>query len=500
MDDYTYDDGSSCRIIDILPQAMTIEEVYEGTEAEFIAALASNDLCTAYNASIVAEHPVLVALLNEGVVIPPFVAPCRFTPVLVRDFSVLANYVVFIDGSQVIRWDIPEMGCQDLMPSHLAQMQLNMDPPLIHGSGPSTLAVQSWRPKLNGIAAVQIVATTMAGSTVGFLWYGTTMRRVSAKVSALYEVLDAGTPRERFVLLNGEVSPDIVCETNLWRALSLAAIDQGATEDGIVILANAVEYRVKREQTFNLRFTTRDGVAVDTSNNEYYVQDIPVHVPGGIVEVYHLSRREVAFKRMRTDVVSADTPGHIVQAMRAVSLSTFKEYLPDASEPRKAVTALYRVPAVPTHVHRVRHLSNTAIAPAAWAARVQPSECSYLMSLARDLCLDRGMVSPMSLHAAVVKSGRYSSSGKLFDWFSKPPPIRGWLCDAWLVTNYPSRSTTQVSTFYLNSVEPMYRDKCRRFVVPHVSGELCVCYFTPRAIKYAFLRTLRDVALLCEPG
>lgn len=395
--------------------------------------------------SVVApESAVVAALMSVGVIVPPYTMTSEVVvKPMDRRFDALAQSYVFIEDSVVVSWDIPELGCQDLTRSQCENMQLNSGERLIHGSGHSTLAVTGWRPKLDGLEAVQFVAHTARGETHAFLWYGTTIRRVVAHSSALYECIGYGTPAENFKLLAGTPADRITWSTHDWRALDYHTMSNFSDTEGIVVRANAMEYRVKTKKTFNLHVSALR--STDQGGEEYTVTGVEPSAFVSIAEVVWQSGRTCSFLRWRPDRLRADTKEHITKVIRSVSFAEFMDYIPYAENPGVGVLSrLVMAPRGPLHKHRVLHRNSRGLAPYSWG-NTDHQLSDYLASFAREVCTQHGQIDAEMLHQELREQGKYSSSGYLYNLYpSTPGPFRCVLMDDWIYTPIPLATTSRI--------------------------------------------------------
>jgi len=394
--------------------------------------------------SVKPASAVLTSLVNAGAVIPPYSAtPDVVAQPMDRKFDDLASSYVFLNNSVVVSWDIPELGCQEITRSQCENMQLNSGEKVIHGSGQSALAVTGWRPKIDGVEAVQFVAHTAAGEKHAFLWYGETFRRVTAHSAALYECVGYGTVTESFNLLSGSPAEELNCHRHEWRSLDRQEMQNFVETEGIIICANTMEYRIKSQKTFNLHVTPFH--SVDESGEEYTVHGVDPTALVSVAEVTWMTGRTCAFLRWRPDRARADTKDHILKVLRSVSLSEFLEYIPNSRKDDNKVTSLLVMSTRgPVHKHRVRQRETSRLAPYVWG-NTEHIESNYLASVARELCAQKGQIDSDMLHRELREQGKYSSSGTLYNLYPHTPgPLRCILTDSMIFTPIPLSTTSRV--------------------------------------------------------
>jgi len=403
---------------------------------------------------------VVVALQSVGVDIPPFGRVDR--PHMMTRYLPLREYSCVVDGQFIIDWDLPVLGINDIMPSQLSNLQFNGTDGIIHGVGQSSLAVSGWRPKYDGVEGVQFVATLQNGVKIGFLWYSDKIIRVEAEYSAHYEVLDFDSDKPEFILLSGTPSPNLIVTNNHWRPMSRKLIEDSNPED-IVLLANAQEYRVKQENTFNLYSTSPPQ---DESGSTYEVSDTP-EMMSPIIEVTYVSPGHAKYFRDREDRVRADTRTQVEQAIRAVQYKTFIEYVPYDTQEVAPPVVFAKPQSSEPHVHRLQHQSRKIIGPMSWTKTETKPNLDYTGSLVAHICAITGSVDIATLQSVARLKDSYingphvtklkSSSVSLMVIRSKPP-------DVFSYANRPMVRTSLVLVLSESRLGPVIRERLKLYV------------------------------------
>lgn len=273
------------------------------------------------------DDPVLsvVTLAGFNVVsetVSPVMSPVR------RDLSALANHVVYYEGSEVVKWEVPLVGAEHLMKTHLPSIQVNNDEgSYFHGGTGSVIALSGVRIKVDGTEAIQFQAKLRDGRVISVLWEDDGVRRVVARGPAYYEkLIDAGAPV--YVLLHGDASPDLKVILNPWMQVSReSVVDLSNSGEGVVFDTGGIDYRVRNERVVTLK-AIDDSRCIDSCNEHYNIIGMPVGVVGECVDVALNDGRSGKYLRCRSDRKFVDSTGVVKTVLASVVVSDLIQYLP----------------------------------------------------------------------------------------------------------------------------------------------------------------------------
>jgi len=205
------------------------------------------------------SHPmwpaVVVAVGMASPLTPSFIpSSAPIAPVMDDHFEDLSPFYVLVESSVVVSWEFPEVRPIDL--THDQCQSMLGDPDQLGAPIIIPSAIDAWRPIERGVEAIQFVAHTARGGVHAYLWYGTTIRKVIATGSARYICKDYRRDTECFSLLSGTPASDILYHDHKWLHYHRPAMSYHCGLEGICILMDTIEYRVKARRTINLRVTT----------------------------------------------------------------------------------------------------------------------------------------------------------------------------------------------------------------------------------------------------
>lgn len=416
--------------------------------------------------------------VGEGYVMPKSLN-CR------RDFRELDNVTSYVDGEMIVFWDIPLMGADYLMKSHLPNIQLNGPSAIIHGTGQSSHAISAFREKLDGEEAIQIVAHTVSGRRIGILWCAGILTRITAYASATYERLIEGG-NEVFYLLSGTMSDSIDVRYHSWVPVTRRAILPFLQKEGIVVRMNEIEYRVKNTRSMNLRVTGAN--SVDMQSNLYKIANIPSGV-SGIIEIELTGPRSGRFIRKRADRDFPDSSMTVQTLMKSALLSDLLPFIPDLCDIKGVdVLPISKAPENRSVIeHRAYHRQYNWCACYAWTqSSTAIGSPDYLPSVAKEIYdrlgrvdtdLIQGEIASRHLYAVGTSLRRVSPIS-----LSRKIIVRHCImcfgddmCSLWL-SNVPLKTTflvTQVKYSNLERVsmvdsEP-WRDNSREYLLVYTS-------------------------------
>jgi len=416
--------------------------------------------------------------VGEGYVCPKG-SNCR------RDFRELDNITSYYYGELIVFWDIPIMGADYLMKSHLPNIQINGPSAIIHGSGNSNHVISGFREKLDGEEAIQIVAHTASGRRIGILWCGDIISRVTAHASAIYERIRVGE-KDIYYLLSGTATDSVEVRYHQWVPITLRAMTPFLQKEGVVVRMNELEYRVKNARTMNLRVVGAN--SVDMQGNLYKVANIPLGV-SGIIEIEIQKPRAGRYIRKRPDRDFPDSALTVQTLMKSALLLDLLPYIPDIPyvEGRDVQPVSYAPEDKSVVDHRTYHRQHVWCACYAWTQRsTSPGTPTHLPSVAKEIYdrlgrvdgdLIQGEMASRHLHAVgtqMMRSCPILLSRKII--------VRRCMvlfednvCECW-ISNVPLRTTffaTQVKYSNLSRVtreasEPWF-DRSREFLLVYMS-------------------------------
>jgi len=112
------------------------------------------------------------------------------------------------------------------------------------------MAISACREKLDGIETAQIVAITVSGRRIAFLWNSNEIRLVDAQKSAHYEYIGPRDGSGVYYLLSGQKAFDIDCRPHMWEIVSSERLSSFQKDDGAMLLCNGVEMRLKNKRKY----------------------------------------------------------------------------------------------------------------------------------------------------------------------------------------------------------------------------------------------------------
>jgi len=345
-------------------------------------------------------------------IVPAFGSVQQSSMNFIRDFAPLSQVPMIFEGELIAGWDIPDLGADTLMLSHLSTVQINGPNSLIHGSGQSSMAISACREKLDGIETAQIVAITASGRRVAFLWNSNEIRLVDAQKSAHYEYIGPRDGSGVYYLLSGQKAFDIDCRPHMWEIVSSERLSSFQKDDGAMLLCNGVEMRLKNKRTISVRKV--GSIIADTGNNRYSVEGIAPGLSDGIIEVEWLSLGKCRFIKSRSDRDFADSKGVIASVISSATIQDLIRLIPQVSRSGPVVTTLSYVSSASVEAHRVVHRTRTDITPYSWS-RVASREdmVEYVQQLLPTIARSNGVLCWGDAHAWALANHSYISGGRL---------------------------------------------------------------------------------------
>jgi len=309
------------------------------------------------------SDPLLSALKSQGVDFPQYVIQDASVIEVPRDLTVLDGKEAHIHGSPVLAWDIPPTGCDTLMQTHLPNLRVATNEPVHHGPGYPSLVVTGLRPKHDGDEAVVVVAHTPKES-YGYLFHPGVVEHVPMVAPGHYErVVENG--EVYYHVLDGIPIPRKNCRASPWYAPTRENAHRLVTTDGITLLANGLEYRVKVRRTVTL-IVVGNGVGADREGNRYPIWLVPTEAMGKCVDAEEMTDGKFEFVKLRLDRQYPDHSDIIKTVRRTASFSELIDYLPSTTT-SNAPLVLFKPPAGLTPItYRAYGAVNPAVGPQRW--------------------------------------------------------------------------------------------------------------------------------------
>lgn len=373
---------------------------------------------------------VLIQTLATVGVVPVIGTALARVGMMNRDFTALARTDLYVDEEIIMHWDIPLLGADTLTQSSLANIQINGPNAIIHGTGQSSVSVMAVREKLDGVEAVQFVAITATGRRVGFLWCQNTIRRVAAVASAHYEYMMVGD-RHMYFLHSGVPSDSIPVLSHSWQMVSNASVSSGLSTEGLMVLANGLEYRVKNKKTVTLRRSGKN-LAMDANQTRYQVREMPKDFDQEFFEAEWMSINVVRFMHSRLDRDCADSRAQIATVISAVTVNDLLLRVPKVLQYSLSPCELFMISPVQNvtiEQHRLDHRLHGNYGPYTWSKYTDKVDVEYAAQEARLLLRLRGRLGEGDVQRELMFQGRYISGPRVFSYKKRLPlKIRAFRC------------------------------------------------------------------------
>lgn len=309
------------------------------------------------------SDPLLSALKTQGVQIPQFVVQDASVIEVPRDFTVLDGKEVHINGYPVIAWDIPPTGCDTLMQTHLPNLRIATNEPVHHGSGYPSLTITALRPKHDGEEAVVVVAHTPV-ETHGYLFRPGAIEQVSAVQPGHYEIVTEDG-NLAYCVLDGPIITGKVNRPSPWYAPTRENARRFVTSDGITVLANGLEYRVKIRRTVTVLVTSM-GVCADREGNHYPIRLLPDDTIGKCVDAEEIYDGQFEFVKTRYDRQNPDHSDILKTVRRTATYHELLDYLPSSTSSNMPLTLFKPPPGMTPVTYRAYGAVNPAVGPQRW--------------------------------------------------------------------------------------------------------------------------------------
>jgi len=352
-------------------------------------------------ANIVHTNPVLTTLASIGI-IPVVGEVVEKIEVMQRDLSILATVSLQYENELIVNWDIPMMGADHISQSQMSNIQVNGPNHILHGVGSSSLAISACREKLDGVEAIQIVATTVTGKEIAFIWCEKRFFRVTASRSAHYEYMSVGAT---YFLLSGVPALEVNVRVHPWLMVSKESLTTGLSGEGMILLCNGLEYRLKNKRTVTLQIAGRQ--ALDGNNSRITISELPKEHTK-FVEAEWLSPNVTRYIRDRPDRNIADSRSAISTIASSAVLAQLIEKVPSVQSYGVIPLLLHYPPLrTTTEQHRVYHSSNWYVGPYAWANHDTSAPPIYAAQLARAVAIEQGKLYPEQVQYEAMIRGQY---------------------------------------------------------------------------------------------
>jgi len=469
----TWEERQDNKFVNPLLKSMTMRQMLK--EIPIVATLSQepvfvgedewmNDLDTEEDLEIIDEaqprekrnSPVMSAFACVGITSAYYDVEPRMCNIR-RDISEITNEVMMYEQELVIDIEMPTVGIEDLMRSHLASLQFNGSANLIQGSGHTSMAIAGIREKQDGTEVIQFVIATKRGRQA-FLWTCQGITKVHAQGPAYYERIERGG-QVMYVLISGEAAHDIPVERYAWQQPTHENLSQIVScSEGVVLNINAMHYRVKNIPTITVNQVSSD-MAMDFSNRRYKLQE-PSEKRGMIdVELYAL--REVRYIRERKDRDFPDTAGKIDMLSKIALVREVQEVFPSMKESvhsRKEAGEELVYPACPvtvtTSVFRAMHRRYGNWGPYDWLSNTKERD-DYAMSIVRTIAKTYGRVDPHIVQQYLYQRDKYANGQRIIDIArpkadkAYPFTLRG--IPMW-ITTCPLQTTVSILRFYVREM------------------------------------------------
>lgn len=360
----------------------------------------------------VLDSPVIQALATVGLTsvlhtIEPRVCMLR------RDFSDLSISDYMIDGDVVIDWDIPMLGADYLMPTHLTNFQVTGDSFVLCGPGSTSLTIDAVREKLDGYEAVQIVATGRSGRRYGILWCQDRLERIQASKSALYERVDI-EGETVYYLLHGEPAANLLVRTHDWLSVTQENVRRLSAREGVILNCNSVEYRVRNTRVVTLKICSPE-IGLDYNGVQYNLVGTPESVILGSFADVELQPNCVIYVRPRIDREHADSTGIVAKVRMCVIVQDIIPLLRGGQttmRPKPAI--LPSCGRVSPSQYRLMLYEHSRWGPFEWTRPIRErSKIEYVSQVVHAVAQKYGCCTYRLLQTELRSRGLYSDSGRL---------------------------------------------------------------------------------------
>jgi len=253
-------------------QGYAQEDILDDFEDELLDAIVVvNPVTTIAYGGAIEDLPMLANLATVGVhpIVEGHVEPV-VTPHM-RNFTVFAAYEAWqIDGELLQHVEVPSMGCESLTKKGKAVLSWKLDKSIVSVVANPQNIVYGMREKLDGEEAVNIVLTMQSGRQMGIMFESARVYRTTILCPSVYEQIG-----DDYYLLTesyeGIGTHGINILPHPWLGVTKANVESLEGTEGMILLIDGVETRVKRENSVTLDVSKYSEKGYDRQGREYNV-------------------------------------------------------------------------------------------------------------------------------------------------------------------------------------------------------------------------------------